>query len=39
MKREEIVVPEGEIARQRGFQEKIKAMFAARGAQDRKSVV
>lgn len=38
MKREEIVVPEGEIARQRGFQEKIKAMFAARGAHPRACV-
>ncbi len=32
LKREEIVVPQGEIARQRDFQKKIKAMFAARGA-------
>lgn len=32
MKREEIIVPEAEIARQRDFQERIKAMFAARGA-------
>ena len=32
MKREEIVVPQADIARQRGFQDKIKAMFAARQA-------
>ena len=32
LKREEIVVPEADIARQRNFQEKIKAMFAARQA-------
>ena len=32
------MVPEGEIARQRGFQEKIKAMFAARGAHPRACV-
>ncbi len=38
MKREEIVVPEAEIARQRDFQEKIKAMFAARGAHPRARV-
>ena len=35
MKREEIMVPEAEIARQRDFQKKIKAMFAARGAHPR----
>ena len=32
MKREDIIVPEGEIARQRDFQENVRAMFAARGA-------
>ena len=32
MKREEIVVPQADIARQRGFQDKIKAMFTARQA-------
>ena len=32
MKREEIVVPEGEIARQRDFQKKIRTMFQSRGA-------
>ena len=32
MKREEIVIPAADIARQRDFQEKIKAMFAARQA-------
>ena len=35
MKREEIMVPEVEIARQRDLQAKIKAMFAARGAHPR----
>ena len=38
MKREEIMVPEAEIARQRDFQKKIKAMFAARGAHPRARV-
>ena len=38
MKREEIIVPDEEIARQRDFQEKIKAMFAARGAHPRACV-
>ena len=32
MKREDIIVPEEEIVRQRDVQEKIRAMFAARGA-------
>ena len=32
MKREQIVVPEADIARQRGFQDKMRAMFAARQA-------
>ena len=32
MKREQIIVPEEELLRQRDFQEKIKAMFTARGA-------
>jgi tRNA-2-methylthio-N6-dimethylallyladenosine synthase len=32
LKREDIIVPEGEIARQRDFQENVRAMFAARGA-------
>ena len=32
MKREDIIVPEGEFARQRDFQENVRAMFAARGA-------
>ena len=32
MKREEHMVPAGEIARQRDFQDRIRAMFAARGA-------
>ncbi len=32
MKREEVIVPREEIARQGEFQERIKAMFAARGA-------
>lgn len=38
MKREEIMVPEAEILRQRNFQEKIKALFAARGAHPRACV-
>ena len=38
MKREEIMVPEAEILRQRDFQEKIKALFAARGAHPRACV-
>lgn len=38
MKREEIIVPEGELARQRDFQEKIRAMFAAREAHPRACV-
>ena len=32
MKREQIIVPAEELLRQRDFQEKIKAMFTARGA-------
>ena len=32
LKREQIIVPEEELLRQRDFQEKIKAMFTARGA-------
>ncbi|MEY8387803.1 tRNA (N6-isopentenyl adenosine(37)-C2)-methylthiotransferase MiaB [Oscillospiraceae bacterium 38-13] len=38
MKREEIIVPERDIARQRDFQENIRAMFAARGAHPRACV-
>lgn len=38
MERKEILIPEAEITRQREFTEKIRAMFAARGAHPRACV-